>query len=370
MKIVYTSIVPANLTGGIILFGLKDRIMSKIKSRIWKTFSHAGVVYKSSFTGSERIWISYMDEIYGLVSCPLNSFLNSPALNGWIIRPLTEPVTPIYTRFKEMIANHSNDDSNLYISEEGEIAGSFDEELKTILGIPVRMGGSGMNTNLGYVEDILEETCNSMGIVTGRGKKIEFDDEYSEEEELMERLRVVESEGGLLKSVTNLLSMVNLTTQSVHSPIQPLISHQHKILADFVYHPSSDFSTARGHGMQSSIFPSLSEERKHAAGVISKMFQSGLGSEDLNEVFEEELETTTLARRGRNELSRELLVNLLDSMDSHLTHIKTLLDKKTLPTTADKKIYNEKLHDLITAEGSMLVHLGVQRKINYKDMEL
>lgn len=370
MKILYTSMVPANLTGGIILFGMKDRIMSKIKSKIWKTFSHAGVIYRSSFTGSERIWVSYMDEIYGLVSCPLSSFLNSPAINGWVIRPLTDPVTPIYSRFKEKIANHSNDDSNLYISEEGEIAGSFDEELKTILGIPVRMGGSGMNTNVGYVEDILEETCNSMGIVSGRGKKIEFDDECAEEEELMERLKVVESTGGLLNSVNNLLSMVNLTTQSVHSPIQPLISHHHKILADFIYHPSPDFSISGGHGIQSSIFPSLSEERKHAAGVISKMFQSGLGSEELNEVFEEELETTTLARRGRNELSKELLVDLLDRMDSHLSHIKTLLEKKTLPTTSDKKTYNENLHELITAEGSMLTHMGIERKLNYKNMEL
>jgi len=371
MKILYTDVIPCNLISGIVFFTLRERVMSVIKSKIWKTFSHVGVVYKSSVSGTEKNWISYMDEIYGLVTCPLDRFIHSESMVSWAIRPLAEPQQAFSSVFRNCIVQHSSEDSSLYISEEGEISGSFDDELRTILGIPIEARDPGLNTNLGYVEDILTDTCRKLGMKTEKDRVLEFEDDREREEELMETLspRVSEKEE-LLKTIHQLLGMVNLTTQTVRPPIQNLISQPHKILQDVLYQPSENFSVHVSGGLSNSIYPNLTDERRHAAEVISKMFASGLASEGVREVFEEELDTTVLARRGRAEMTRELLGDLLDILDRQLQHAKTLLDKKTLPNKSDRETYNQILQDMITAEGSLLAHLGLERKLGVRGLEI
>lgn len=369
MKILYTDVIPGNLIAGVVFFSLKGRVMSAIKSKIWKTFTHAGVLYRSFVSGKDKVWVSYMDEIYGLVSCPLDRFFHSENIREWAIRPLKEPQVVLSRVFKECVMNHSGEDSHLYISDGGEISGSFDDELKTILGIPVTEKVSGMNTNLGYVGDILNDTCRKLGIRAEKEKSIEFDDEVEQEEELMEKLHTPPTEEEMLKSIHQLLSAVNLTTQSIRPPIQSLISQPHGILEDTLYKPSETFSVEVSGGVASSIYPTLTEERRQVAEVISKMFVSGLAGEGVREVFEEELDTTLIARRGRTEMTRELVGDLLDILDRHLSHSKALLDKKTLPNRLDRETYNQLLQDLVTAEGSLLLHLNMERKITAGSLE-
>jgi len=367
MNILYTTTVPQPLSGGLVFFRMRGRTMSKIKSKIWKTFSHVGIIYKSSFTGMEKSWVSFMDEVYGLITCPMEAFLSSPELEGWMVRPMVEMDPEDYKRFKGVIRDHSGDDSNLSIDPETfEILGSFDDELKNILGIPVVSKPRGLNTNLGYVEDILSETCSLLGIEPRKPLTIGFSDEYDNEDEIIEGISPAVVEDGLLKTVNNLLGMVNLTTYDVRPPIQNLISRPHKLLEDRLYQPVTGGFPA----IQTSIFPSLTEERCHVADIIAKIFSSGLSGEGLHEVFEEELDTTTMARRGKTEMTRELIEDLMTVLDRHLHHIKTMLDKKTLPTTEDKRIHNENLSELITAEGSLLAHTGITRKLATKSLEM
>lgn len=372
MKILYADVIPANVFAGIIFFNLKARVMSAIKSKIWKTFSHTGVVYRSAVSGVDKMWISYMDEIYGLISCPLDRFIQSESVVGWAIRPLKEPQSSFARVFKECVMKHSGEESHLYISEEGEITGSFDDELRTILGIPVCERVEGFNTNIGYVEDILQDVCQRFGMKTDREKSIEFDDERDQEEELMEQLssipsgKVPDPKSGeeMLKSINQLLGMVNLTTQTVRPPIQVLISQPHRLLQDGLIKPSDVFRVEVSEGASNSIYPNLGEERKHVAEVISKMFASGLSTEGVREVFEEELDTTVLARRGRSEMTKELLEEMLNSLEHSLSLSKILLEKNTSPTAIERQTYNESLQELVTAEASLLVHLGMERKVN------
>lgn len=63
------------------------------------------------------------------------------------------------------------------------------------------------------------------------------------------------------------------------------------------------------------------------------------------------------------EMTRDLLEDLLNVVDEHLRISKGMLDKKTPATMVEKDAYNQSLQTLVTAEGSLLVHLGMERKV-------
>lgn len=370
MEILYVDVVPGSLVAGLIFFRLKGRVMSVIKSKIWKTFSHLGVVYRSSVSGVNKHWVSYMDEIYGVISCPFDRFIISESVCAWTIRPLKEPQTALERPFRNSIARYSRDDSHLYISEEGEITGSFDDELRTILGIPVCNRIRGFNTNIGYVEDILGDTSEKIGAKPNREKVVEFDDERDREEELMGQVSPLPSGEEMLKSINQLLCMVNLSTQSTRPPIQVFISQPHQLLQDVLFKPSEVFRVEVSGGASNSIYPNLGEERKHVAEVISKMFASGLSTEGVREIFEEELDTTILARRGRTDMTKELLEEAMNILDGHLSLSKTLLVKNPPPTVAEREAYNQSLQELVTAKGSILVHLGLEIRFTARKFQI
>jgi hypothetical protein len=120
-----------------------------------------------------------------------------------------------------------------------------------------------------------------------------------------------------------------------------------------------------------SLLPSITEERQHVAEIISRIFESGLGSEDVHEYFEEEIETTVLARKGRGELTLEYVKDLLTGIGKQLEFTKQLIDIHGLPTKVEKEVYNANLQELIVAEGSLITHLGIEDfKINIENLKL
>jgi hypothetical protein len=350
MKILYTSSPPETIPGGLVFFELRNRVMSRIKTKIWKTYSHAGVVFTSAVTGSPRPWVSYMDEIYGLITTPLDTFLDSDAVASWAIRPLNQGFCHA---FKRSIQHHSAVESHLCISEDGEIHGTFDEELKIILGAPVNDRG----TNLGYVMSIIRDASQASGIPEQRQRVVEFDDEPTEDDCTVFQATEEVSTDGMLKAINNLLSSLNLTLNTPTPPIHTLISQPHPLFSDTVYVMDRKPRQPRS---RSKIYPTLSEERRHAAGIIAKLFSTGLGGEETGMMFEEELETTVLARRGRTDMIKSLVEDLHGVIENHLR-----VSKEALTDPKKKTEYNESIENIITAEGSLLAAVDLPKKLVY-----
>lgn len=374
MDILYTSdYVPDYVKGGIILFSLKDRIMSKVKSKVWKTLSHAGILYQSSVSGTPTTWVTYMDEIYGVISAPLHVFLRNeslPSKKGWVIRYIPNFDNGVSRALNNAILKHSTEDSNLGIDEDNHIMGSFDDELKSILGLPAdKDDKDGFNTNLGFVYDILRDFWIEMNISEdqiAKNTSIGFADDDIAQDDVV-RSFYQHNNQDLMKSVHHLLTMVNLSTYTVNPPIQPLLTNHLPLFESRLIAPSDEFydqltNTPRGScdkTRTSTIYPAITEERQHVASVISRIFESGLGNDTVKDYFEEELETTTLARKGRTELTVEFTRDLVQNLVDQLKLAKSIIDLHGLPTKDERESYNSGLQNLIVAQGSLLTHLWI-----------
>lgn len=372
MDILYISdAVPEYVKGGVILFNLKDRVMSRIKNKVWKTLSHAGILYQSMVSGQPTTWVTYMDEIYGIISAPLHVFLRNESLvrgdenaRGWAIRHIPNFDSITSRALNLAISKHSQEDSHLGIDEDNNIMGSFDDELKSILGIVDNENrGKEYNTNIGFVFDILKDFWTEMKISESdlpKPNKIGFSEDEIAEDDLIRSFAAMNTTEELLKSVNQLLSMVNLTTHTINPPIQPLITKTLPLFDNKLIVPSTDFYKNPRNNGSSNIYPRITEERQHVAAVISRMFESGLGAEGVREYFEEELETTTLARRGRTELTVEYARDLVISLRDQLLKTKDLLGSSTVKLSKlEREAYNGLLQNLVVAQGSLLAHLNI-----------
>jgi hypothetical protein len=364
MDILYTSDqIPDYVKGGIIMFTLKDRVMSRVKSKVWKTLSHAGILYQSSVSGSPTTWIIYMDEIYGIISVPLHIFLRNsslPKTKGWAIRYIPNFDNSVSRALNNAISKHSSEDSHLGLDEDNHITGSFDDELKSILGIPLEPSSTHKeyNTNLGFVMDILKDFWDEMQVGAGeKTSSITFADDEIAQHDLMQSFYQTHD---LMKSVQHILNMVNLSTYTITPPIQPLLTGPLPLFEPRLIVPTDDFYQQEIYlSPPPTILPNITEERQHVAEVISRIFESGLGSDSVREYFEEELETTSLARRGRNELTVEYTQDLFQALVSQLELMKKIIDVHGLPTKLEKETYNAQLQELIVAQGSLVTHLGI-----------
>lgn len=359
--------IPEYVKGGVIMFSMKDRVMSKIKSKVWKTLSHVGILYQSLVSGSPTTWVSYMDEIYGIISAPLHVFLQNPSLvreRGWAIRYIPNFDGQTSRSLNSALMRHTHEDSHLGFDEENRITGSFDDELKSILGVMVTERESpDFNTNLGFVYDVLCDFWAEMNVSQEvKDPRVAFSEEEIAEEDVVRSFYHCGQSGEeLMRSVNQLLCLVNLTTHTVTPPIQPLLTKPLPLLDSKLIVPSSKFYQPAGGVGPSTTFryPMITEERQHVASIISRMFESGLGSEEVREYFEEELETTTLARRGRGQLTQEYTRELVQSLLRQLGIAKEIIERKTVPTRTDKERYNQQLQELLVCEGSLLVHLEI-----------
>ena len=372
MDILYTSdVIPDYVKGGIILFNMKDRVMSRIKSRVWKTLSHVGILYQSMVSGQPTTWITYMDEIYGIISSPLNAFLRNESLpreRGWAIRYIPNFDSTTSRCLNLAISKHSQEDSNLGVDEDNHIMGSFDDELKSILGIPPSNEPKDYNTNIGFVRDILRDFWLELKISESdipKENTIGFSEDEIVEDDLVKSFyskSTGSSSEELLKSVNQLLSMVNLSTYTINPPIQPLLTKPLPLFDNKLIVPSEEFykSKVNGRNSASNIYPRITEERQHVAAVISRMFESGLGTEGVREYFEEELETTTLARRGRNELTEEFTRDFTQAVIDQLKKAKELISKsQSTLGKVERETYNGMLQNLVVAQGSLMTHLNI-----------
>lgn len=364
MDILYTSDqIPDYVKGGIIMFTLKDRVMSRVKSKVWKTLSHAGILYQSSVSGSPTTWIIYMDEIYGIISVPLHIFLRNSSLpksKGWAIRYIPNFDNSVSRALNNAISKHSSEDSHLGLDEDNHITGSFDDELKSILGIPLEPSTTHKeyNTNLGFVMDVLKDFWEEMQVGAGeKTSSITFADDEIAQHDLMQSFYQTHD---LMKSVQHILNMVNLSTYTITPPIQPLLTGPLPLFEPRLIVPSDEFYHQGIYlAPPPTILPNITDERQHVAEVISRIFESGLGSDSVREYFEEELETTSLARRGRHELTTEYTQDLIQSLVSQLELMKRIIDVHGLPTKLEKETYNAQLQELIVAQGSLMTHLGI-----------
>jgi hypothetical protein len=364
MDILYTSDrIPSYVKGGIIMFSLKDRVLSRVKSKVWKTLSHAGILYQSSVSGTPTTWVIYMDEIYGIISVPLHVFLRSSSLprsRGWAIRHIPNFDNMVSKCLNAAISKHSSEDSHLALDADNHITGSFDDELKSILGIPVdHKGQRDYNTNLGFVMDILRDFWKEMNVSHEDNKtsSVSFADDDVAQHDLMQSFY---QNHDLMKSVQHILNMVNLSTYTITPPIQPLLTGDLPLFESRLVVPSDEFYQQEiFNGPPPAFLPHITEERKHVANVISRIFESGLGSDDVRDYFEEELETTTLARKGRTELTVEYTRDLVHVLVSQLELMKNIIDVHGLPTKLEKETYNARLQELIVAQGSLVTHLGI-----------
>ena len=364
MDILYTSDrIPDYVKGGIIMFNLKDRVMSRVKNKVWKTLSHAGILYQSSVSGTPTTWVTYMDEIYGIISVPLHVFLRSsslPRTRGWAIRYIPNFDSEISRSLNNSISKHSSEDSHLALDEDNHITGSFDDELKSILGIPLEPTSSKeYNTNLGFVMDILRDFWmeNHINNEDCRQTFVSFTDDELAQHDLMTSFYQAHD---LMKSVQHILNMVNLSTYTLTPPIQPLLTGVLPLFDSKLIVPSDEFYNQEIYkSPPPTILPNITEERQHVAEVISRIFETGLGSESVSEYFEEELETTALARKGRAELTIEYTQDLIHALVGQLELMKSIIDVHGLPTKHEKESYNARLQDLIVAQGSLITHLGL-----------
>lgn len=372
MDLLYaTSGIPDHVKGGIIMFNLKDRVMSRIKSKVWKTLSHTGVLYQSLVSGKPKTWVIYMDEIYGIVSCPLDEFLFINSIAGadirpWAIRYIDNFDHTTSAALNAALAKHSQEDSNLGLDEDNRITGSFDDELRSILGLPRAHEDEDdltrTNTNLGFVFDVLQDFWRSLKISEtklGRESSIGFSEDEIIEDDLLRSFyngKNLSNTDGLMKTVHQLLSMVNLTTHTINPPIQPLLTKPLPCFSNTLVVPTDTFYSGPGRRLNHLAYPRIAEDRQHVATVIASMFESGIGTEGVREFFEEEIDTTTLARRGRNELTVDLTRDLARSVIKHLEYTRGLLINSP---KAVRETYNATIYDIIVAQGSLMTHLGV-----------
>lgn len=362
MDILYTSDhIPEYVKGGVILFNMKDRVMSRIKNKVWKTLSHVGILYQSMVSGSPTTWVTYMDEIYGIISTPLQTFIlndSIPKDKGWAIRYIPNFDSVTSRTLNEAIGKHSSEDSHMVLDEENNITGSFDDELKTILGIPASEGPKEYNTNIGFATDILQDFWQGMQVKEENIPKmnsIGFSDDEIAKDDIVKSFYKPDD---LLKSVNQLLTMVNLTPHTINPPIQPLLTDPLPLFDSRLIVPSEEFYLNNTRCRMQNVYPKITEERQHVAAIIARVFESGLGNEDVREYFEEELETTTLARRGRSELNKEYARDMIKTTMEHLIATKNLMSKYSM-SKHDRELYNMLLQDMVVAQGSLMTHHNI-----------
>lgn len=321
---------------GIILFSIRSRVMSVVKTKIWRTFSHVGVIYPSAVTGTKKPWISYLDEIYGMVSMPLVNFLSGNDFVDWVIR--TPSVMLDEQKWTRAIKKNISRDSNLKVLPDGTIGGSFETELKHILGIGEDNRSS---NNIGFVRDVLDEYCGGIEV----SKQVSFEDDQHQ--------FGLEIRGGsedtLIKTVKQILGLVNLTTQSIEPPITYFMNPLLTDLSDTYY---------RDGGLK---YPPLHKthmesDREHVAEIVAKMFSAGLGEdESLFGHFTEEIDTTVAAKHARDEISREMVSDTISALKDHLTITKNIMSKCT---REERDAWNGSLEDLFASFGVILTHLN------------
>lgn len=321
---------------GIIMFSTRSRVMSVVKTKIWKTFSHVGVIYPSSVTGAKKPWISYLDEIYGMVSMPLINFLAANNFIDWVIR--TPSIVLDEKRWTNAIKGNINRDSNLKVLPDGTLGGSFETELRHILGMDEE---DRKCSNIGFVKDVLDDYYRGIGDHT---KKISFEDEH--------HIFEIEVKGGsedaLLKTIKQILGLMNITIQSIHPPIQYFMNPMLTDLSDTYY---------RDGGLKYPHLPNarMESDRDHAANIIAKMFSVGLGDVDIFGHFSEEIDTTVAAKHTREDMSREMVSDILSVVKNQLLISKNMFGE----LTPEKKVlWNGSLEDLFASFGVLLTHLN------------
>lgn len=323
-------------SSGIMLFSTRSRVMSVVKTKIWRTFSHVGVIYPSAVTGTKKPWISYLDEIYGMVSMPLVNFLAVNDFIDWVIR--TPSVVFDEQRWTNAIKRNIIRDSNLKVLPDGTLGGSFETELRHILGMDEN---DRKCNNIGFVKDVLDDYYRG---ICDQSKKISFEDEN--------HVFGIEVRGGsedaLLKTIKQILGLVNLTIQSIHPPIQYFMNPMLTDLSDTYY---------RDGGLKYPHLPNaaMENDRDHAASIVANMFSAGLGDESIFGHFSEEIDTTVAAKLTREDMSREMVSDILSAIKSHLAISKKLIGE---PPAEQKVLWNGSLEDLFASVGVMLTHLN------------
>lgn len=357
------------VSNGIILFRLEDKVMSRVKTRIWKTYSHVGIVYQSLAGGTLQPWISYMDEIYGIVSMPFGIFVgthNFPQDRGWMIRPLGVTGNP--ENMRKAIRNHVHEDSHITLLEDGSLGGGFEYELKSILGIPISDKPQDSNTNIGFVLDILRDYWDLEGVSGDLSiKQVSFEDQVQNNEDLVNMfVHTGHSENDILKSVYNLLGLVNITTYTIKPPIHVFFNSG---FPDF----DNKFIVKKGpvtkRKLNSNQYLMVGEMKKHVAEVVAKIFEVGLGNEEVSEHFGEELETSALAKSTRGKILKENLEDMFNCMTTQIAVCKKLLAKNKLDDN-EKIVWNNSLEELLSAYMSMAAQLNHPLKVNITNLRL
>lgn len=323
-------------TCGLILFSIRTRVMSVVKTKIWRTFSHVGVIHPSAVTGTKKPWVSYLDEIYGMVSMPLVNFLSGNDFVDWVIR--TPSVMLDEHKWTNAIKRNITRDSNLKILPDGTIGGSFETELKHILGIDE---DDRRCNNIGFVKDVLDEYCGG----AQSQKQVSFeDDQHHFGIEIK-----VGSEDALIKTVKQILGLVNLTTQSIEPPITYFMNPLLTDLSDTYF---------RDGGLK---YPShhkshMDGDREHIAEIVAKMFSAGLsGDEGLFGHFSEEIDTTVAAKQTRDDISREIVSDVISTVKTQLSISKNAMGNIN---QNQKDAWNGALEDLFASFGVLLTHLN------------
>lgn len=321
---------------GIIMFSTRTRVMSVVKTKIWKTFSHVGVIYPSAVTGTKKPWISYLDEIYGMVSMPLINFLAVNDFIDWVIR--TPSVVFDEQRWTSAIKRNINRDSNLKVLPDGSLGGSFETELRHILGMD---DDDRRSNNIGFVKDVLDDYYRG---ICDQSKKISFEDENH----VFEIVVKGGSEDALLKTIKQILGLMNITIQSIHPPIQFFMNPMLTDLSDTYY---------RDGGLKYPHLPNarMESDRDHAADIVAKMFSVGLGDAGIFGHFSEEIDTTVAAKRTREDMSREMVSDILSATKNQLMISKKMFGELT---PEQKVLWNGSLEDLFASFGVLLTHLN------------
>lgn len=330
-------------SSGIILFSTRSRVMSVVKTKIWRTFSHAGVIYPSSVTGVKKPWVSYLDEIYGMISMPLAIFLSSNDFIDWVIR--VPSVAFDEKRWAVSIKKNITRDSNLNINPDGTLGGSFETELKHILGLDE---DDRKSNNIGFVKDVIDDYYEDVS--RQPTKKISFDDD--------QHVFGIQVRGGsedaLLKTIKQILGLVNITIQSIQPPINYFMNPMLIDLSD-IYYRDGGIMYPISHNTR------MESDRDHAASIVANMFSAGLGNDDIFTHFSEEIDTTDAAKRTRDDMSREMVSDVISSLKTQLAmsiNIMGEISKK------HKEDWNGSLEDLFASLGVLLTHL------NYDDVNL
>lgn len=291
---------------------------------------------------------------------PFDVFIRHPSLSarrGWALRPLSVG----HEHLRSALRAHVHEDSHLAISPDGRVAGSLENELRTILGIPVdKEPTSGKNTNMGFVEDILIDLWRIAGVSRSswdRTPTITFDSEEDDNDAIMELFREGKSSDkptALIRAVQNILGLVNITSHAPHPPVYPYLTRSLPLFADTLIVPSDNFTAPPIHTSWKGYL-NLTDERERAAAIVAEIFERGLASEGVYNIFEEELDTSRLASRGKREITVELLNQLTDRLDHHLMLIHN--------NPLRRQEYNASIEDIAESIGSLIVHTGSSRKL-------